>query len=411
MGFNYVPGVDTNHPGPFGVHKKMLYVPGVNGPYPAPFGVNKKTEFTPAEVDEVSYVPGVTAMENRGFSGDGDRSFILNWWGDKAPFNYPALLASAWYGMKDSFSYRDKYGIPRENFLLIGDSGGFQALTQGIWMEPVEIIKWQEENCDVAIMFDIPPVDPNAIFKPLGDDEFVKRAAKSLRNYEIMVDNRDLDSKLELLKVVHGHNKKRLSYWWDQVKHVECDGLSFAPKPPDAITTAKVLGFAMEQEEKNVHILLGSGFETVCILAYASRFFDRLTFDSTSFSVKGARLRQYTLPHDLKMKIHFGESQNHDMTRLPCDCPVCSRISMKDVVDARSSRQAGILSLHNLYVFLRYVDYVHALSTDRGVFRDEYLMRKGYNDVITGMNFLDSVADKGFDDAHKIYFEKRSLRG
>jgi len=408
--FRYVPGADTNHPGPFGIHRKIVFVPGVNGPYPAPFGINKKTVYRAREADDVlAYIPGVTGMEKRG-SHEGENSFVINWWGEGAAFQYPALLASAWYGIKDKFNYREHYGIPRDGFLLMGDSGGFQALTKGVWMEPVDIIKWQEENCDVGIMFDIPPVDPDNIFKPLGDDEFVNRASKSCRNFEIMASNRDPDSELELLKVIHGHDKKRLSYWWDQVEHIECDGLSFAPKPPDPKTSSIVLGFGIDKGFDKVHILLGSGIETVCMLAYASQHFERLTFDSTSFSYKGAFLRRYTTNDDLTRFLQFGEKQDHAVDVLPCDCPICRRVTMEELLTVKSTIQGGLISLHNLYVFLRHVQYVTALASDRDTF-STFLKRRKYNATLKGMDFIDDVVEDGFEVAYKRHYEKRSLRG
>ena len=52
----------------------------------------------------------------------------LDWWSENAFFKYDSMLVSAYYG-REIPNYRDFYHIPRKNFTLFGDSGGFQNST------------------------------------------------------------------------------------------------------------------------------------------------------------------------------------------------------------------------------------------------------------------------------------------
>ena len=214
--------------------------------------------------------------------------------------------------------------------------------------------------------------------------------------------------KLELLKVIHGSNPKQLNYWFEVVKDLEFSGYSFSPKPVNVKTVATVLGYAKDIGAKKVHIFLGSGETVTPIMVYAGKWFDRLTFDSSSFSTAGARYRRYYLPYKVTRGISFGKNYKGGLKELPCTCPVCQLATVRDMLVQKKSDETfgdtaslpgGLIALHNLYVYLRYYNFLRKLSDDNEAYKD-FLLNRGLKKTVDMLNFLDRCESVGFMDAY-----------
>ena len=71
---------------------------------------------------------------------------------DKAFFKHDSLLINFFYAKKHS-DYRGMMGIP-EDVVIVGDSGGFEILSQRskgkeITIDPLEVLRWEEANCSL----------------------------------------------------------------------------------------------------------------------------------------------------------------------------------------------------------------------------------------------------------------------
>jgi hypothetical protein len=399
-------GMKTRDKGGYAVLKYTPALP--EGLSSAGHTLRKHIRYTPVwsrnNIDSKAvYTPSITGIENRGRIEKEKLSFTLDWWTKSAMYNYDALMISTFYGL-DKWNFREYYKIPRKNFLLVADSGGYQISTQKVQIEPERVLKWMEDNVDVGMTLDAPPLDMS--LKVVGSFENFKRGArKSKRNYDIMY--RSWNGKLDLLKVIHGSKPKWIKYWYDQMKDFEFSGLAFSPKPLTVESVAINLAFAKHVGAKKVHIFLGTGADISPLTIYAKKFFDRLTFDSSSFSIAGARYRSYYLPYKFSKTIEFGGKYKGNFKHLPCTCPVCQFATVKDMND-EGSLPGGLIALHNLYVYLQYFYFLKCLSDDKETYVS-FLKTQELDNVIRMIDFLDLSADIGFYDAYDKFFKKEKV--
>jgi len=305
---------------------------------------------------KVTYVPGpLVGLTQKCF-----------WWSSNniSGYKYPAILLSAPYFMKES---RDSMLIEND-VLVVGDSGGFQILTGKIdWLEPISILRWQEANCDIGIALDVPPVSS---INSIPNSSFVEKCAeKSARNYEIAERNRRSD-KLILLKPLQGTKLEHLEIWYNSTKSIELDGYALAPKPIDdpMVFALQVIFIHEREEQERTHIFLGSGLHVIPVIIYSTYFFKSVTFDSTVPSTYGAN-RIYTIFYaPTSFRIQIPSRRNPpNMRRLPCDCPVCSKVSYADFCKGENDA-VGLFVLHNLFTFLKYIHVLDALCDDKDLF-------------------------------------------
>ena len=313
---------------------------------------------------KVTYVPGYP-----GTSKSSDKSMKYFWWRDDniSGYRHPAVLLSAPYFVKNSRSDL----LIGDDVLVVGDSGGFQILTGKIdWLEPITILRWQEENCDIGITLDVPPVSS---ISSIPDISFVEKCArKSARNYEIAARNRRND-KLLLLKPLHGAKLEQLKIWHKRIKDIDLDGYALSPKPAaDPMIFALHTIFIHEAEmPERIHVFLGSGSNIIPVIIYSSYFFKNVTFDSTTPLLR-ARNRCYIIsfvPVTFYIRMLSRETLP-SMKRLPCDCPVCSKISSAADFYKEINNGERFLELHNLFITLRYIHTLDALCDCRDSFHE-----------------------------------------
>lgn len=400
-----------------GMKKDLKFVP-VTTPW-SQAGMIKDLKYTPALPKGLSsaghtlrtgarFVPSAEGMITRGKTRIKSEKieYSLDWWTDTAIFRYNALMVSAFYGL-DMWDFREFYNIPRDDFLFVADSGGFQLSRHPVSISPIDVLRWMEHNVDVGLTLDDPPTPEER--KNLTLDLLKPHGIKCRKYYEEMHKGWKSDD-LELLKVIQGDKPDQLVWWWDLMADLEFDGAALACRPPTAKQTAMGLGFVMDKEVKKVHVLLGTGKATIPLIIYAKKYFDRVTVDSSSFSQSGAIYRSYYLPFNLTQSLEFGEKFTSTIKHLPCDCPVCqittvddlnvAKIGVKSDAKKDASLPGGLIALHNLYMVLRYYYFLDMLADDREAYV-RFLKTEGYNGAIEAMNFLDDVHERGFEDASK----------
>lgn len=325
----------------------------------------------------------------------------LAWWTENSIFSHNAFLVSAYYGMK-YHNLKENLKV-RDDVTIVSDSGGFQVLTQNWRVEPIDLLKWQESNSDVAMTLDVPCVDPKT-FVPLNDFSLFKKCTeRTCRYLEIEERNRE-NYEVKMLNVIHGANKRELDYWFEKVKNFNFDGYALAPKPSwDPMSVALHLAFINDRVEKTdyIHVLLGTGHNCAPIIAYASRDYKQLTTDNSTFSKVG-RLRQYFLPFSGKYA-EFGENFKGKLKKLPCNCPVCSSIKVEDL-NQPTQLSSRLLFLHNLWINVQYFDFLDAMKDDEELFFD-FVRTKCSNKAMKGLEFLRYSKENGFDKAYNKFFK------
>ncbi|GAH52550.1 unnamed protein product, partial [marine sediment metagenome] len=195
----------------------------------------------------------------------------IAWWEKECFFYYPYLLVSAFYGMSVP-NFREKYHVSDE-VTLIADSGGYQIghsveqnrlysesngkigkRTQVPEINPLKVLRWQEENADIALTLDVPSTR-------IKDDNAFIEFAKETKGYtKIYFDKRE-NYKMKIYKIIHGENDRRREIWWNELKEYEFEGYATGVKPAsDPLAQAKAIMFLYNKGIKeNLHILGVSG--------------------------------------------------------------------------------------------------------------------------------------------------------
>jgi len=147
----------------------------------------------------------------------------------------------------------------------------------------------------------------------------------------------------------------------------EFDGICSSPNPADdPIQAALHIAYAHYRGAENVHMLLGAGYDVVPVYVYGAKLFDLLTFDSSSYA-QGSKSRTYKVPGSKGEIISFSSKKPPKIKKLTCDCPVCSVAKVEDF--CREGSEPGILiSLHNLYDYLGYVQLLSSLLEEEESF-------------------------------------------
>lgn len=385
---------------------------------PATMPGNQYTK--PVEANNI-FVPSMSGMENRSFLKlkDGDRKYDISWWRldeNDEPLSfyyYPYLLVSYWYG-KDNDDFRAKFGMPpKDKFEICGDSGGFQVVTQNVTVDPIECLRWQEKNCNWGFTLDIPPLlrvgDGANSWSLAKGGELVSCQEKTAKNAKIMYDAWE-DDDYEMVFVAHGYRWKQMMNAREVLKKTteldfgDFSGISISCKDSHALNIAQgcLYGINNLDDGQRFHYLGLSGYKTTMILIYAFTYRPdiNLTMDSSSYGSQGNIRRVYWMD-DMKNVLEFGKNNTSYIKNLPCNCPICRVVLNPEVLRNPGSLPGGLISLHNLYVYVNFVEKLKALSTNPIELR-RYII-KNVPSLKTALDFIDLSMDKGFDMAFDRY--------
>lgn len=220
--------------------------------------------------------------------------------------------------------------------LFFVDSGGWQNRLYNLKMDPVEILRVQENiGTDIASTLDIPTLPEDRIFKQ-QNAEFLKNsvenALKSLRNKE--------REDMKLYASINGNNTKILLNTIDYLKkRGEFDGFAVgglvAKRSNFHEIVDTILAVRKHIGNEQLHVFGLGGPSIIPLLVYLGVD----SFDSSSFLTAGSN-RIYYMPE--KGSVKFQEMP--DIKKLPCVCPICGFHSFDEV---RSQRK--LIAMHNLW--------------------------------------------------------------
>lgn len=380
-------------------------------------GFSKTLTFTPVSADTAAGPHGTTdrisvytpsAPDIQGRYDQKYKSYKLAWWGEGSIIQHNALLMSAFYGMK-WWDFRDHFKIPRKNFTLVADSGGFQQNTTGERIDPVAVLKWQEMNADIGFILDIPPKDPVTGIATKDLNHLTKCAVQTALNAERALRNRKNEDML-LYGILQGGDPEQFKIWIKEFdsRELEFDGYCASLQPPsDPMQVALHTTFLHNYGIKKVHIFGGTGADVTPVIIYAAKLFDLFTFDSSSYAV-GSKFRKYFLPNlTMRDSIHFATKSEGatKIKNLPCDCPVCQISSVKHMF-SDGSVPGALISLHNLYIYIRFLNMLTYLSDDDDAYL-EYVTKYSTKETIRALNFIKDYTEIGYEEVNKKYFKKK----
>lgn len=307
----------------------------------------------------IEYYPASSTLPTESLTYKGRSAF---WFAKNPIAKYDKVLFSYQYGGAVVPSYRDMY-IGDHIKSIIGDSGGFSAASLGVKLDPIDVIRWENNFCDIGFTLDLPPFDSDPIHGGfLTGDKMVKCADISNKNAEIMMSRKSEDLKLYL--VVQGNSRQTRQDWLDggMKEYNDWDGFSLSVKPQhNPYTLIDWLKFAIDNDMKDIHILGVTGKLTMGVLVYFSEYFNSVKVDSSSHA-KGSRYRKYILPAHLGRDVVMTERDGSVPTTLPCDCEVCRFFKEYNVFnqeDVKSSLVGFLINAHNMIQYTRYVDLLN----------------------------------------------------
>lgn len=352
------------------------------------------------------------------YKGKDGTEFDMKFFTERSHFKHDAILQSCFYGINGvgkncKTTFRELIGYPKDK-LFISDSAGYQVATfkirgQPCNIEPIDSLRWQEENADIGMNLDIPPT----LGKVADYDYFKYSLSTSVDNFRFFEKNRQ-NYKMKLYNVLHGEHVHLMELWWKAVKDFNFDGWAIGMKPPwDSMIQAMGFMFLWEKGEfdkesfKGLHFFGTSGKHVVPTLVYlASKLKNKIvTYDSSSYNV-GSIYRTYYSPYDLGPHLYFGDKFsrfNPHIKELPCDCPVCKSITSIDELNTGDIYAGTLISLHNLYQYKIYNQLLNNLVDSKELFLD--YLRKINIDARTlkSIEFIDFAIDKGFANAVEVF--------
>ena len=294
---------------------------------------------------------------------------------NKCIIKHPSLLVSAHYGLKHP-SLRQEFEID-EDVLIIGDSGGFQNYSMdNVNLDPIEVLRWQENNCNIGMTLDYPPYEfTGAGNRGIASDEvFSTNMERSFGAAKKMLEHRTKTDDFLLYLCVHGNTLKRLDAWWERHATIrdKFEGYALAPaNKSDPVAVARELAWLYKQGVKqNVHLLAISGRTVIPLLAYAMQHIRSLTFDSSTH-VGALRTRETLLPFMAgSTPIGNKNAGVPDITHLPCRCEVCQQVTPEFLQSHNSENHVvggALLSLHNLLVIAQYVQFFKGVASRHNI--------------------------------------------
>ncbi|KAA0592928.1 hypothetical protein J2848_005719 [Azospirillum lipoferum] len=369
--------------------------------------------FTPAVQDwfaEAALPAGIAATR----CPAGLKSEDLNFLAPNPLFILKYALAS--YGLPGNRTGRacmiKKLGRPR-NAVVIGDSGGFQAI-KGLLgtIDAVlcrDVLRWQEQHCDVGIVLDVPTA---AISEPKsGFTSFEQCRDQTVKNVTWAADNRK-SSDLRLLNILQGRNGDEADNWYRAVRAFPLEGWAWGgPLKFDLYEVCRRIIIMLDNGDLTgrsawLHFL-GVQQPTMAVVLTALKRALRakglanleLTFDCATAFVSAAQRRQATigLSYDGKFNLDtflFEHTSTLDPAiRFPFRSPLGERLTQGDLFGVptgvgRTWDEAGrvLLAHHNVYATLRGI-----ADANRLIDYDEKLPRFVPHDVRKAVKAIHAV--------------------
>jgi tRNA-guanine family transglycosylase len=149
---------------------------------------------------------------------------------------------------------------------------------------------------------------------------------------------------IELFNAVQAYNLMQFEEFYNDIKHIDFDGLSLPVRNMPMLDQAKMLLKMHEWGIKKVHILGSSSLPVICVCAYMTRYFDWISFDATSWC-KSAHFGGFILPTDLSNK-KLNLAGSYD-PHYKCQCKSCKGMSLGQIAALEIKERRILLMTHN----------------------------------------------------------------
>lgn len=298
-------------------------------------------------------------------------------------FHYPYMLASAAHCFKDKTFKKDLNFS--DDGLLFGDSGGFQMWSGKAPKEfSLEVaMEWLNENADIFPILDIPTSKDKSGMTSVYIEEC---AQQSIKNAKYFYDNRKPGN--SILNVLHGRNVQELNVWYNIIKEVEFEGWAYGGISFQQIATA--FFFLLEkgelQKAKYFHVFGITRPRYIIFMTYLQKLLNEMgiktiiTFDS-SYPFRTSAFGSYFMLPGMEGIRNVRFTNTIDYTHLPedavlpCDCPYCKDVPIRDFTQFTTDKFYAISSFHNLYILVKFKDYIEKVIN----MSCDYLLKESFN--------------------------------
>jgi len=282
---------------------------------------------------------------------------------------HPYILVSAAHAFED-LNFRENIGFDKEG-LFFGDSGGFQLFTnkakKGFGVERAS--EWLNATADIFPILDYPI---NKGSGALSDSEIEDCAKKSLKNAIYFQKNRTKGKKI--LNVLHGRNDHERNIWYEQLSRIKFQGWAYGGTNLMQIISS--FFFLLEKGEfehsEYFHVFGISKPKYIIYFEYMQKLLNQqgyktiITFDS-SYPFRTCAFGNYFLYPSMEgvpqMKFTNTIEYSHlpQDAVLPCICPVCKDVPIKEFAQFKTDKFYAITSFHNLYKLIEFKLFIERL--------------------------------------------------
>ncbi len=244
----------------------------------------------------------------------------------------------------------DVHSLLGFNGVVMTDSGAYQLLMYGgkrIRIDPIEIVKYQTKlSSDIAVIADIPTRSDSTY------EDALKSVEETLRRAELVAglvrESAVKQGMIWVLPVQGGVYKDLVAISAERSSRIPGYGMYAIGSPVtvlekyefwrivDMVATAKM----RLPPDKPVH-LFGGGHPLIIPLMIALGID---SFDSASY-ILYARDGRYMTEHRTY--------RIDELDYLPCECPVCSRFTARELRSLDEADRVKLIAKHNLYVIRR----------------------------------------------------------
>ncbi len=287
--------------------------------------------------------------------------------------------------------------------IVMTDSGAYQLLMYGgerIRIDPVDIVTYQESlGSDIAVIADIPTRDDATYEEALHSVEETLRRAKLV--HELIADS-DTIWVLPIQGGVYTDLVRKSAVYGSKLTNYRMYAIGSPVtvlekyefwKVVDMVATAKMI----LPPDRPVH-LFGGGHPLIIPFMVALGID---TFDSASYILYAREGRYMT---------EYGTYRIEDLDYLPCECEVCSKYDVSELMEMSREERTRLLAIHNLHVINKEIKKVKVAIREGRLWellecraRTHPSLREALNKVITYVDWIEKLDPRLRGDAHGIF--------
>lgn len=374
---------------------------------------------------ELIYFPSLTSFstyfkKNIPLINDYSHRFYEDHFGEWA-HKYFLLSAGSIYKKKNI-----RKELEMEDCLVFGDSGGFQIATGALkWDVSLreDIFNWLENNSDVAMNIDIPPVSKNYSFS-----DCIRITVDNMKWFE-----EHQTGKTEFLNVIQCQTIPQMEEWFDAVKgfkefkgwgagNVSCTQnfihLIYLFLKNGVFEDKNFKWFHFLGKTSPLHYILYSVLQKKLNQYYP---YVQVTTDSSTPAMQavfGNWYHSVNYRHKTFAGLYYGnkgKTNYIDDAPLPCsiNCPMCKEIKFKNIADDGGAARFYI-AYHNLFLMNKALKDINILSKAHFTIYDGLIPKADY-DVLKIINnlfdfyFTDKIKFETYYHSNRSFLDKFSI--